>query len=272
MSQFKRNPLNVNELMIWKRDKLVNPRTNRSIKENSKIYQHYNQNYNEFFPYNYDIFDSNDPRDPISLTKFYSKDESGNLNLEYDNPSNLILYKESESIIRCFEKETVSYMKAYNITKHPVSNKEIPKWVLDYTDVKELEKRYTTDEKALQVFQIFTNISIFIDYKLFLNLDKTRLIKLNYETKDFYYENLSIEDRIKIDNIDGKQYFALNESDLREMEIDEIKIYILEQIENIITYPEEDLKFMINYLILGGLSLVIPEVKKYYDDFSFSFQ
>ena len=28
---------------------------------------------------------------------------------------------------------------------------------------------------------------------------------------------------------------------------------------------------MINYIILGGLSLVIEDVKKYYDNFNFSF-
>ena len=41
--------------------------------------------------------------------------------------------------------------------------------------------------------------------------------------------------------------------------------------ESILLYPEEDLKFMINYIILGGLSLFIEEVKEYYDNFNFSF-
>ena len=48
-------------------------------------------------------------------------------------------------------------------------------------------------------------------------------------------------------------------------------MYLLEQIENILIYPEEDLKFMNNYIILGGLSLVIKEVKEIYDNFNFSF-
>ena len=48
-------------------------------------------------------------------------------------------------------------------------------------------------------------------------------------------------------------------------------MYLLEQMENILNYKEDDLKFMINYILLGGLSLVIEDVKKYYENFNFSF-
>ena len=44
---------------------------------------------------------------------------------------------------------------------------------------------FNSEEKALQVFQLFTDISIFIDYKLFCNLNKNELIKLNFELKRF---------------------------------------------------------------------------------------
>ena len=114
-------------------------------------------------------------------------------------------------------------------------------------------------------------ISIFIDYKLFLKLDKDDLKKLNYELKDFYYQNFSDSDRSKIDNSDGKQFFKLDKSDFNDKDEDNIKMYLLNEIENILSYKEEDLKFMINYIVLGGLSLVINEVKEYYDNFNFSF-
>ena len=104
-----------------------------------------------------------------------------------------------------------------------------------------------------------------------MNLDKKSLTKLNYEVKDFYYQNLSKEDRIKIDKKDGKQYWVKKESELNSLEIQDVQLYILDQIENTLSYPDDDLKFMINYIILGGLSLVISEVKKYYDNFNFSF-
>ena len=63
----------------------------------------------------------------------------------------------------------------------------------------------------------------------------------------------------------------MSKSSLQEKDEEFIKLYILEQIENILSYPEEDLKFMLNYIVLGGLSLVIQEVKEYYDNFNFSF-
>ena len=116
-----------------------------------------------------------------------------------------------------------------------------------------------------------TNISIFVDYNKYLDLDKDELIKLNYETRDFYYQNLSDEIRTKIDKSDGNQFFKLQNSDLVDETKEYIQFYILEQIENVLNYKNEDFKFMINYIILGGLSLVIEEVKEQYDNFNFSF-
>jgi len=272
MSHYKKYPLTTSELMIWKRHPHFNPRTKRKIKKNGRLYQYINFCYKKKFPQNIDIFDSNDLRDPVSLKTFYSKDSHGNKRLIYDKPENLVLYKESDTIIRCLEKETLSYLKAYNISKHPVSQLEIPKSTFKRVEVKKIETELTPEEKALQVFQLFTKISIFIDYKLFLKLNKKNLIKLNYELKDFYYQNFSSSDRGKIDNGNGKLYFQYDESNLKELEVSQIQLYLLDQIEKLLTYPNEDLKFMINYIVLGGLSLVIEEVKEYYDNFNFSFQ
>jgi len=246
MSQFKKYPLTITELMNWKRNHLINPRTNRKIKENSRLYRYLRENYTKVFPDNFDIFDSNDLRDPVSLRYFYINDSSGSKRLVYDNPSDLIIYKESDSIIRCFEKETIAYFKSYNIDKHPISQKEIPSYILGKIESKKVNLNLTPEEKALKVFQMFTNISIFIDYKLFLNLNKKNLIKLNYELKDFYYQNFSDSDRQKIDSSNGSLYFTKNESDLNESEIDEIKLYLLEEIEKILSYSNDDFKFMIN--------------------------
>lgn len=271
MSHYNKYPINIDELMIWKRNHLVNPRTNRKIKKNSRLYKYIKDNYKKHFPNNIDIFDSNDLRDPVSLKLFYSIDSSGNKKLIYDNPENLIIYKESDNIIRCLEKETLSYFKTYDINQHPISQKEIPIDVLQKIESKVIDDKLTPEEKALKVFQMFTSISIFIDYKLFLNLNKKNLTKLNYELKDFYYQNFSDDDRIKIDGNNGKLYFQKKESELKDLELKQIQHYILDQIENILSYQNDDLKFMINYIILGGLSLVLPEVKEYYDNFNFSF-
>lgn len=271
MASFKNNPININELMIWKRNPLINPRTNRKIVNTKKTYKYILDRYNLHFPKDIDIFDSTDERDPISLNKFYMVDKDNQKTLVYQNIENLILYSETDTIVRCFEKESLQHMKAYNILLHPVSQKEIPDDILCSVINIELPNETTLEEKALQVFQLFTNISIFIDYKHFLNLNRSKILKLNYELKEFYYQNISIDDRKKIDNTDGNQYFNYNNNYFDNKNDDYIKIYVLDNIENILKYKESDLKYMINYIILGGLSLVIDEVKDVYDDFNFSF-
>jgi len=271
MSQFKESSINITELMNWKRNPLINPRTNRKIKENSILYKYIKNKYNETFPNGIDIFDSNDDRDPISLKRFYTIDTDNKKKLIYQNIEKLIIYQESESIVRCFEIESIQYLKTYNILTHPISQRSIPETIFNKIPLIEISNEMTVEEKALQVFQIFTNISIFIDYNLFLDLDREKLIKLNYELRDVYLQNLSIEDRKKIDNTDGKKFFKLNNRDMKEKNDDFIKMYLLEQIENILKYSRDDLKCMINYIILGGLSLVIDDVKQHYNNFNFSF-
>ena len=70
------------------------------------------------------------------------------------------------------------------------------------------------DSKGLRVFNKFSNISVFIDYKKFLDLDVRNLKKFNYEISDFYYKNLSLENRKLIDNKDGKSIFTLSDNNL----------------------------------------------------------
>ena len=48
-------------------------------------------------------------------------------------------------------------------------------------------------------------------------------------------------------------------------------MYLLREIKTIMQYEKEDLKYMINYIILGGLAIVIPEIKENYPDFSYTF-
>lgn len=271
MNCFERIPINFNELMIWKRNPLINPRTGRKIKDKCGIFKYINDIYLKEFPNNYDFFDSIDSRDPISLKQFYKEDSSGNKIFTYDLPNNLIIYKELDGKVRCFEKETISYLNSYKMTKHPVSQKEIPEYILSQISEKKLMKELSIEDKALNVFQIFTKISLFIDYKLFLKLNRVKLNRLNYELKEFYYENISINDRKRIDGQDGKQILKFRESNLNDIEEDEIKYYLLDQFEILLNYEDNDLKFMINYIILGALSLVIDEVKEIYDNFNFSF-
>ena len=97
------------------------------------------------------------------------------------------------------------------------------------------------------------------------------LKKLNYEIKDFYYQNISLENRIKIDKKDGNKIFKLNNNQFNDKDIKYIQNYLLNQIEILLTCPNENIKYMLNYIVVGGLSLVIPEIKEQYPDFCFAF-
>ena len=95
---FKKREITTQELLDWKRNNLYNPRTNRKIKKNGRLFKYIQERYNNVFPLGFDIFDSNDERDPISLKYFYNYDLSNNKQLVYTDISNLILYKEDNDI------------------------------------------------------------------------------------------------------------------------------------------------------------------------------
>ena len=134
-----------------------------------------------------------------------------------------------------------------------------------------LNENCTLDQKALSVFQLFTNISIFIDHELFLKLESRELDKLYYETQDFYYKNLDIKNRIIIDKSNGKKIFSLSCKNFN-LKSKEFKFnYILDNIKLLLECQDQTIKYMINYIIIGGLGLVIPQIRTNYPDFSFSF-
>lgn len=282
MNDFLKNPVTIHEILDWRRCQWKNPRNKRSMVNTrydftrSKLYKYLEKSYQEKFPNGYDVFDSIDNRDPVSLEYFFKIENSKKI-LLYENLDDLILYKEVDSrgnkFVRCLKKDTLVYLKNYNILKHPVSQIDIPQEIMDSIQVPEKfdDLELTIKEKSLQVFQLFINISIFIDFNLYLNLSKSELCKLNYELEDFYYKNLSTSQRIIIDKSDGKKIFKLKNDDLENESLEFIQFYILNQIEAVLKCEEEEVKFMANYIILGGLSLVIDEVKECYESFAFNF-
>jgi hypothetical protein len=53
--------------------------------------------------------------------------------------------------------------------------------------------------------------------------------------------------------------------------IEEIQRYLLEQIRKMLKCEKEEIKYMINYIILGALGIVIPKIKEIYPDFAYGF-
>jgi hypothetical protein len=270
MIPFNRKIPNIYELMQWKRRKLKNPRTGRNIKKTGKIYNLLKSNYLKNFKNNYDYLDSVDNKDPVSLNKFWIMKDNKKIFI-YKDFKNLIIYKDNNGLVRCIEKESLECLKAYKIYHHPITFERLPQYILDNTNNIIINNQLSINQLSLKVFKIFENISIYIDHNKFLNLNIESLKKLNYELKEFYYENISLENRIKIDGENGCKILSKKSNEFNNTESDELKIYLLKEIDKLLSSHDENLKYMLNYIILGALSLVIPEIKDQYPDFCFSF-
>ncbi len=264
MNNFINNPLTIIEIENWKNNKLINPRTGRKILPFGKTYNYFQSiNIKELY-----ILASVDDKDPISLNIFWII-ENDIKKIIYENIDNVIYYYDNNKLIRCFEKESIEYMKGYNINKHPITNEIIPDYIFDNINGTRiiLETEKTIEEYAFDVFQLFTYQSIFIDHNLFLELSDQELITLYYEIKDFYQQNFTHENKVQI----STNLFLLSKNKLKEKNIDFIQKYILDNMKILLECHIDEFKFLINYILVGGLGLVIPKISQDYPDFSFSF-
>lgn len=268
MKLFQNNALTETELLVWSNNKLFNPRTNKPIKEGSKVYKYIN---NQFIIYQ-NLLECIDNKDPISLNYFWEiKDAIKTRVYPIKDFNKLVFYKDESNLLRCFEEESLSYLKSYNIKTHPITMQEIPDSIFEkikVIDLEEEKKEYTIKDIAFEVFQYFTKISVFIDSQLFLDLPKSKLLKFNYEIKDFWEHNFSRNQKNEISN---KIIFEKISNELDLLDIENIQKYLLSQIKILLLCDKDDFKYMINYIIIGALSVVIPTVKETYPDFAFSF-
>lgn len=279
MKSYKIIPVTVDELNMWKSNSLINPRTHREISNTGNVFKYLNKEYTKYFSTKniviiketpnleiYKLDDSIDDTDPISFSRFWII-ENNVKKIIYPNLNNLILYKDKHGLIRCFEKDSLSYLKAYNILKHPINGDEIPENVFKLCDDKNLleeRKSKTISQKAFDVFQKFSKISLFgIDSELFINLNKNQLVKFNYELRDFYLKNLTEDQQNKISE---DSLLKKKESDLNILSKEEIIEYLLIQIETLLNVDTKELLYMIKSILIGALQLVIPEIKNEYND------
>jgi len=258
------------EVILWRRNKNINPRTKRKIKDTGYNYKLLKKTYDRFFPFGYDPLDSIDDKDPITFEIFWIE-KNNQKDLIYKDINNLIFYKDKNDMVRCFEKESLEHLKAHKITKHPITGDDIPLDILNSIIDIELSTTRTNKQKALEVFQLFTNISIFIDYNSFIELNDEKLKKFYFETKDFYYKNIDTKNRIKIDNDDGKNIFSKDTEKFNNLSVNKKQEYLLDNLQLLLQVTDDTLKFMINYILVGGLSIVIPQIRKDYPDFCFNF-
>lgn len=289
MNNFHGNPVTNQELIKWKTTPLKNPRTGRKISEKGEIFLYLKNEFDKAYPdirtlvknnntkkvlpiiEELKIEDSVDDKDPITLAIFWIQD-GPNKKIIYEDEENIILYKDSRGLIRCFEKDSLEYMKAHNISKHPISYEDIPKDIFEKITAKNLEeerKEMTINDIAFEIFQKFSKISIFIDSIWFMDLPKDKLIKFNYEIKDMYHQNFNKTQMKEIST--DINLFILDNNNLEKKTIDEVRTYLLDQMKIILDVKKEELKYMCNYLLVGSLSIVIPQIRDLYPDFCFSF-
>lgn len=262
----------IQQLLEWNENRCINPQTKRKIKIEAIVYQTFLKKYNKIFPLNVNYFDAEN-KDPISLSEIWVERNNKKI-FVYPNYKNLILYKDENNLVNCLEKETVNDFITHNIKIHPVTFATIPDFVFKMIDYKKIVIEKTIPERALEIFQIFTNLSIFIDRDDFLNLNEDNLSKLYYETSDFFSQNLndSLINNIKEYSETQKKYiFNFTTSEFNNFNKIKKQTILLDSFEMLLTYENEHIKSMSYYIILGGLSLLIPKIKENYPDFCFSF-
>ena len=135
MNYYNKKEVTHSELIKWKSNPELNPRTNRKITEKGEVYKYLKNCYDKQFSNK--LYETVDDKDPISLVVFWIE-ENGNRRIIYNDISSLIFYKDSYNLVRCFERETLEYLKAHNITKHPTTMEEIPNDVFKNICAKDL--------------------------------------------------------------------------------------------------------------------------------------
>jgi len=247
--------ITINDTMNWSQNKLYNPITKHKIKLNSKTYKLFENKYKEFFPNNYSYIDSIEDRDPISFEIFYII-KNNIKQIIYENLDNLILYQDNMMRVHCFERKTIEYMKHYNILYHPVTMEKLPDNI--FSNINTLDINISISSRVHNIFNNMNNISIFIESDKFLKLCNIKLDKLYYETRDFYLNNLSNEIINKLNIFTKKinEYNHMTFKNKQEYIISCYEILLKNSINNNMFY----------YIIVGGLSTVIPEIKELYPD------
>lgn len=272
----KHNVFSLDELKQWKIDPLINPRTKKTIKINGPTFKiikkEYDRRKDSIKENNISILNQliicDDDRDPISMNLFWIEKE-GIKSIVYplEDLNNLVFYTDTHNKIRCLEKDTISHLKSYNILIHPVSMELIPEELFEKIISININNNISIDNFALNVFQLFTKKSIFIDYKLFMALGETKLYCLNNEIRDIWIQNLSLDQR---ESISERILFNKTSLELHNYKLEDIQRYFLEDIKASLECDEE-LLIMVNYIIIGVLGIVIPEIKENYSDIMFAF-
>jgi hypothetical protein len=272
------NNYTINQLKLWKNNQLINPKTNKTIKKNGPTYKviekEYQLNKNQIeacvlLTLN-KLLSCDDNRDPISMNLYWiEKENVKSIVYPLDQLDKLIFYNDKNNKLRCLEKDSIIHLKTYNMLNHPVTMDPIPKEIFDSIDIIKVDNiDISIEDYALNVFQLFAKKSIFLDHRLFIELDRDNLLKFNTEIKDIWIQNLTSNQRSLISN---EQLFSKNNTEISKLNDEKILRYFLKDINTALECDKDELSLLINYIIIGALGIVIPQIKNDYGDVIFSF-
>lgn len=265
------------KILEWYENKNINPYTKRKIKENGVTYKKLMKLYNKFILENNNInniknksepspLDSIEDLDILNLSKIWEIVDGKKI-IVHENPENLITYEDENKNIHSFEKESIQYLKDYNIEYHPITKVRIPKEVFNKVNIELPKLVKTNDELALEITQLLTHNSFFINKDHIIKLESKLINKLYYECCLFFKDNIpnniinQIREEFDVFNIDVYTFENLPDK----------MNYLLNCFKMILEYDNDMVKIMSCHIIIGGLSIVNKDIKKLYPDFNFSF-
>ena len=171
----------------------------------------------------------------------------------YRDLSNLVIYQHN-NIVHCFEKSSMEYMKYYKIYNHPITMEEIPSNI--FNNILDISNEQNINTRIKNIFNKLTNISIFLESEDFINLSSKNLDRLYYEITDFYKNNITNPHIFK----SVKDFNSASYNDKMEYIVECLEFLLNVSNNNTIVDP-------INYyIVVAGLSIVIPKIKKLYPD------
>lgn len=270
------------KILEWYENKNINPYTKRKIKENGATYKKLMKLYNKFILEKINLendtnnnseegcdkltpLESIEDIDVISLNKIWEI-KDGKKILVHENVDNLVTYKDENNNIHSFEKESIQYLKDYNIEFHPITNVRIPKEILDSVNIIIPKIKKTNDDLALDIIQLLTHNSFFIDTKVLIELDNAKVDKLYYECYSFFTSNIP---QNKINEIHSN-YDVFKISTFNFTYLKDKKKYLFDSFLRLLEYNDDMIKIMVCHIIIGGLTFVNKDIKKLYTDFTFN--
>lgn len=204
------------------------------------------------------LLESIDNIDCISQTTFW-EESNGIKKIVYKGDLNNLkfYYEEPSQKLRCFEIESLQWLKKHNITIHPMSSYVFPSDLFDGIDIIDDDDNIPIYKLIDDLFKKFHDINNYPENEWFERLNRNELLTLYRELNDIWNQDFTQQEKNEIDR--NSVFLKKKKSDLENFkEIVDIQKYILKQLNQILNnYGRNRAKLFI--FIRKAFSYVIPE-------------